>query len=110
LTSLGFYALSKILPFKKFCQNLTIGNPVRKFAKGPVRKFCQSLPITYPQTEAKHCAGCASGKENGAAQSASSNGHWKAMREQQFCNELMIGNFNITSLTGEEHELVEETK
>ena len=44
------------------------------------------------------------------AESASVLGDLKATRKMLSCHKLVIGNWNITSLTRKDHELVEETK
>jgi len=41
-------------------------------------------------------------------QSASTLGHLKDTRKRQSCHEIVIENWNITSLTAKENELVEE--
>jgi len=46
----------------------------------------------------------------GTAQSASTPGHLKATGNRQSFHKLVIGNWNITSLTGKEHEPLEEAK
>jgi len=50
------------------------------------------------------------GRRTGTAKSASVLGDLKDTRKRQSCHKLVIGNWNITSLTGKEHELVEEAK
>jgi len=46
----------------------------------------------------------------GAAQSVSSLGVLKKTRKRHSRYELVAGNWNITSMTGKEHELLEEVK
>jgi len=46
----------------------------------------------------------------GTAQSASTPGHLKATGNRQSFHKLVIGNWNVTSLTGKEHEPLEEAK
>jgi len=50
------------------------------------------------------------GSEEDTTESASTLGDFKPTRKQQSCHKIMVGNWNIASLTGKEHELVEEAK
>jgi len=54
---------------------------------------------------------CTSGEANvDSAEFIYSRRDLKATRKCQYCHKLVVGNWNITLLTGKDHELVKEAK
>ena len=80
------------------------------WAGWPVRKIRDSIPHHLSTKWGPNLHHYASGEGNGTAESAFILRDLKVTRKRQYCHKLVIGNWNISLLTGKEHELVEEAK
>ena len=81
----------------------------KRVASKNSRKY--STSSSYPQLDTPRCARYASGEAHLGSAECFYSGDLNATREGQFCHKLVaIRNWNMTSLTGEEHELVVEAK
>ena len=68
------------------------------------QKIRRGFPANYPEVIPIHCTRYASGKIFLLWEA------WKATHKRQFCHKLVIGNFNITSLTGKKHWHVKKAR
>jgi len=75
--------------------------------RSPSEKFATLSLTSYPQLEAPHCTAAHLGRRLGTAQSASTMGELKATCKRRCCHKLVIGNWNISSLTRKKHEALE---
>ena len=66
----------------------------------PFEKFSIVSPTSHPQLEAPLCACYTSERRKGSGHSSFTLGDLKARRKRQSRHKLVIGNWNITSLTG----------
>jgi len=66
----------------------------------PFEKFSIVSPTSHPQLEAPLCACHTSERRKGSRHSSFTLGDLKVRRKRQSRHKLVIGNWNITSLTG----------
>ena len=83
----------------------------RALGRGTHSKNPRQSPHQLPTRGGPHVASATHlGRRMGTAQSASTMGDLRATHKRQFRHRVMSGNWNISSLRGKEHELVEKVK